>query len=969
MWNDPAVFPARAGMASGGWRRDRPGVQLVEDLAAVVVRRGGCFRWVLLLAAVAFILRPSAVPSAVAAAASAQGTGAASSAFRGYERAERYPFALHARAESLAAVQRREALFGVRAPDPLEASLPFNLPESGPAARPSLIPGAIQRESVTPPSLPAWNVNPRRFSDTRPATPAPDAGFDTSAYTGFIPPDDAVAAGPGHLVSAVNRHLSISTLAGVHVATVAFSSFFPEEPTGGIFDPRVCFDAATGHFILTGLGRRTTAPPASTCVLAVSATADPTGVWYKYVFDVGRGGTPPTDWGDYTCLGYDGAAIYVAFNMYTFAQGVLTGNRLLIVNKQQAANGSLSSSGVMQLDNLMLPAPFVPNSLAFTLRPVEAGAPGSPGLIVSRAGQAGLALYKLNDPLAQQGAPSITSSFIDTTDFANQGSASQSGSAIPLDAGDTRLQKTVFANGLIWTCQGNSSTRITGGKSQVVFYKINPSGAGTLVDVDTIVDNNLSFFYPAIQPDASGNAIAVFAASGSTTFASVYHARYDGATGSFQPPVLTGASLGPYVRLDGGGTNRWGDYSDAALDVLSGTSVWIQGELAASIDLWKMIAAQVASSPPTVPSGLTASVGSSTQINLAWTDNSVGEYGFRIERRTGSEAFALLTALGPNSVRYADSGLIPSTAYFYRVRAFNAVGDSAPSNEASATTLSRPPAAPTVLIATPVSSTRILLAWMDNSDNETAFEVERKSGGAFALVAVVSANATSFADSGLSPGMAYSYRVRAIHSEGVSAYSNEANAATPSTAFTLVISPISVVGGTAATATVTLDDPAPEGGVTLSLSSDNATAAVPSTLTVPAGMRIQPFLVTTAAVANATNATITATMGSVSVSAALAVRPISVALLAVGPNPVTGGSLVTGIVVLDAPAAPAVITVTLATSDPTVAALPTASLIFAAGITSQLFTVTTAPVSETRVIAVTATANGASKTASLAVTP
>jgi hypothetical protein len=925
---------------------------------------------VLLLTVSAFILRPAAVHSAAAPALSAPGTHTSPSALRGYERAERYPFAVHARAESLAAVLWRESHFGVRAPDPIEASRPFNLPEGGPADGPALMPGTIQREAVVPPSLPVWNAHLRVFSDTRPVTPAPDAGFDTSSYTGFIPPDDAVAAGPGHLVSAVNRHLNVSTLTGVHIATVALSSFFFDEPTGGLFDPRVCFDAATGHFILTALGRRTTAPVASSCVLGVSATADPTGVWYKYLFDVGRGGSPPTDWGDYTCLGYDGTAIYIAFNMYTFAQGALTGNRLLVVDKTQAMNGSLSSSAVMRLDNLTLPAPFVPNSLAFTLRPVEAGGAGNPGLLMSRAGQAGLALYKIGDPLGQQGAPLVTSSFIDTTDFASQGSAPQSGSTIPLDTGDTRLQKTVFANGLIWTCQANSSTRITGGKSEVVFYKIDPAGAGTLVDVDTIVDNNLSFFYPAIQPDAYGNAIAVFAASGPTTFASVYHARYDGATGSFEPPVLTGTSLGPYVRLDGGGTNRWGDYSDASLDVLSGTSVWIQGELAASIDLWKMIAAQVASSPPPAPSGLTASVGSSTQTNLAWTDNSVGEYGFKIERRTGSEAFMLLTALGPNSVRYTDSGLTPSTAYFYRVRAFNAVGASAPSNETSATTLARPPAAPTVLTATPVSSTRILLAWTDNSDNETAFEVDRKNGsGAFATVAVVSANTTSLADSGLSPGTAYTYRVRAIHSEGVSGYSNEANATTLSTAFALVINPISVVGGAAATGTVTLDDPAPAGGLTVALSSDNAAAAVPATLTVPAGMRIQPFLVTTAAVANATNAAITATLGSVSVSAALAVRPISVALLAVGPNPVTGGSLLTGIVVLEAPAAPGDITVTLSTSDPTVVALTTASLTFTAGTTSQLFTVTTAPVSETHIIALTATANGASKTASLSVTP
>ena len=69
---------------------------------------------------------------------------------------------------------------------------------------------------------------------------------------------------------------------------------------------------------------------------------------------------------------------------------------------------------------------------------------------------------------------------------------------------------------------------------------------------------------------------------------------------------------------------------------------------------------------------------------------------------------------------------------------------------------------------------------MDNSDCETSQKIERKpSGGTWTLVATVAANVTSYANTGLTPGSSYSYRVRAYRSGvGVSGYSNEASATT-----------------------------------------------------------------------------------------------------------------------------------------------------------------------------------------------
>jgi subtilisin family serine protease len=87
------------------------------------------------------------------------------------------------------------------------------------------------------------------------------------------------------------------------------------------------------------------------------------------------------------------------------------------------------------------------------------------------------------------------------------------------------------------------------------------------------------------------------------------------------------------------------------------------------------------------PSGLSATAPSSSRITLSWTDNATGEDGYRVERKTGTGAFAQIAELPANAGSYTDSGLSASTSYTYRVRAFNSIpADSLYSSEATATT-------------------------------------------------------------------------------------------------------------------------------------------------------------------------------------------------------------------------------------------------------------------------------------------
>ncbi len=96
---------------------------------------------------------------------------------------------------------------------------------------------------------------------------------------------------------------------------------------------------------------------------------------------------------------------------------------------------------------------------------------------------------------------------------------------------------------------------------------------------------------------------------------------------------------------------------------------------------------QAAASPPTAPTGLTATAVSQSQINLAWTDASNNETGFKIERSPFAPgSWSQIATVGAGVTTYPNTSLSAGTTYYYRVRAYNAAGDSAYSNEAHATT-------------------------------------------------------------------------------------------------------------------------------------------------------------------------------------------------------------------------------------------------------------------------------------------
>jgi len=335
-------------------------------------------------------------------------------------------------------------------------------------------------------------------------------------------------------------------------------------------------------------------------------------------------------------------------------------------------------------------------------------------------------------------------------------------------------------------------TAAAGALTQAIYYARNivaaAAGANTV---------NVSFSAAALYPD-----IRILEYSGMDSLSPVdatASATGSTATSSTLPVVTTNAqdllfAANTVSTWTAGAGNGWtnrvitGPDGDIAEDRIVSTA----GSYAASAPLggagwWvmQMVAFKATSSapppPPTAPTNLGATAAGTGQINLSWTNTSTSQTGVKIERSTDNVTFTQIAVASATAVSYSDNGLSASTTHFYRVRATNASGDSAYSNTASATTQSPPPppTAPTNLAATAAGISQINLSWTNTSISQTGVKIERSTDNVtFTQIAVASATAVSYSDSGLSASTTYFYRVCATNASGDSPYSNTASATT-----------------------------------------------------------------------------------------------------------------------------------------------------------------------------------------------
>ncbi len=185
---------------------------------------------------------------------------------------------------------------------------------------------------------------------------------------------------------------------------------------------------------------------------------------------------------------------------------------------------------------------------------------------------------------------------------------------------------------------------------------------------------------------------------------------------------------------------------------------------------------------PIAPSNINASI-SKGRVTITWTDLSDNEQGFKIERSLDQFVTIERTFnVNTNVKSYVDTAnLIQGTNYYYRVRAFNVIGETDPTDMFNIFVPWGIPPVPAQLTATPMSPNQVDLTWVDANGAELSFELQRSTTARFSSITRVNlgSNITAYSDTGLLHGRTYFYRIRAINAAGSSAFSAVISVTTP----------------------------------------------------------------------------------------------------------------------------------------------------------------------------------------------
>jgi hypothetical protein len=176
-----------------------------------------------------------------------------------------------------------------------------------------------------------------------------------------------------------------------------------------------------------------------------------------------------------------------------------------------------------------------------------------------------------------------------------------------------------------------------------------------------------------------------------------------------------------------------------------------------------------------------------------------------------------------------------------------------------------------------------------------------------------------------------------------------------------------VIGGGPVTAAVILNDYAPAGGTIVTLSSSKPSVLpVPTSVTVVEGTYQSTFTLSSNPTSSNTSVTIKASLDGATTSTSITVTQV-LAALALSPSSIVGGNTAHGTVTLTGPAYQGGIAVSLTSSDPSVAAVPS-SVTVPAGANKYTFNITTMPVSSSTPVVITANSGGSMKSATITVT-
>jgi hypothetical protein len=465
--------------------------------------------------------------------------------------------------------------------------------------------GLAQREAAAPPSKPVRRVVPFMPMPPRPAvpagvpvrkaiaplpsapaqpsplapSPAPAANFKALEDNDtVIPPDTQGAVGPNHLMVTLNQGVRIQDRLGNTLSTVPLDSFWTSTGATGVFDPRVVYDPFNKRWIFASVSNASSA--ASSVLVGVTQTSDPTGKWNLYKITADSGGM---NWADFPSLGFNKDWVVVTVNMFGNVSGTFQNSQIFVGTKSD-----------LYADN---PASFrsFTDTFGFTQAPPATydDTLGTMYLVEDFNGnQSGNGLLRISTITGTVGSEvySATTAFASVTNtWASQPPggadfAPQMGTASKIQNGDSRMLKVVYRNGSLWAAQNAFLPASAPTRTAAQWWQFKPDG--TVQQFGRVDDPTgaLFFAYPSIAVNTQNDVLLGYSRFSASQFASAdYSVRLaTDPLNTMRSDVVLKTGEAVYFKTFGSGQNRWGDYSNTVVDPVNDFDMWTIQEYASS---------------------------------------------------------------------------------------------------------------------------------------------------------------------------------------------------------------------------------------------------------------------------------------------------------------------------------------------------------------------------------------------------
>ena len=384
--------------------------------------------------------------------------------------------------------------------------------------------------------------------------------FAGPGFVGGVPPDPIAAAGPEQVVALVNTSIGIyDKVTGDELflqSVNGLSGFFAEAgATTTVFDPWILFDTETDRFFALGID--VASESESNVFLAISTDSTPTGGddWHKYKIDFthvadGTGLGTGAHFPDYPKMCVSDDAIWISGNYFPIFSGSNVYAGITAIEKEPLLTGGPANIVYEEFFDGFSVMPMTQYDSATVEYLAEA----------SSFGGNTITIHSVSNVLT---SPTRTTSVVTVPQYLAPVDVPQLGGGTAADSIDARVMTGVWRNGSMWFGHAITDPAVGDGESLVRLFEIDTNDVLRGGTPQLVQSGN-------VDPGPGMHAWMPAVAFGETVQTITEY--------------LTG--LDNYQITDGGGRNRWGDYSGLAIDPSDDATFWAFNEYASISNTW-----------------------------------------------------------------------------------------------------------------------------------------------------------------------------------------------------------------------------------------------------------------------------------------------------------------------------------------------------------------------------------------------